>query len=286
MKIKFNRSFPSASILLTIAAAWLLASHPAAGQAVATPDHLDPATGQAAPAEQWLSSDWAGPTSRLATFDVNDMPLTDVAKNLRSQFKESFDLIIPDGWKSPGNPDVSFDLNTVMVTLRMKNVSALELFSAMNLEFETENSPVRWELKNNVQQRPLAILHIIPALVPGVWGAGTARPAEKKSMVYFVGDLLDNRPGNGQGPFGGGPSDTMDKLFDTVSSTYNLAYQSHTDELKYHKEAQLIVVTATPDRIAFVQSTLAALRDKKRLEDSLRAQATAKKPDGAAEATK
>ena len=164
-----------------------VAAQPAAGQAVAgAGDHLDPTTGLPAPAEQWLSSDWAGPTGKIPDVVFDSLPVSEVANRLRAQFKGGFDIIIPNEWKSSGTTDIEFDPSAVLVRLQLHDVSLFQLFGAMNIEFEVENKPVRWELRNNVQ-RPIAVLHVIPALVPGVFAAANHPIQEKKSMVFFVG---------------------------------------------------------------------------------------------------
>ena len=59
----------------------------------------------------------------------------------------------------------------------------------------------------------------------------------------------------------------MEHLFKTLCSVYDMAFHdggppASEADLKFHDEAQLVIVTGTPDRIGFVQSTLAAMREK------------------------
>ena len=51
--------------------------------------------------------------------------------------------------------------------MRLKNVTASEVFNAMNIVFETENTPLRWELRMN-GNRPAAVLYVLPDLLPRV----------------------------------------------------------------------------------------------------------------------
>jgi len=119
----------------------------------------------------------------------------------------------------------------------------------MNLMFEAENAPYRWELKVN-GTRPTAVLRVRPELLPA---EPPARVTPTTRMVYFVGDLLDD------GKFGGV---SMERLVGTVSEVYQMSFGPPKGVLQFHKDAQLLIVTGTPDQISFVQQTLSALRGK------------------------
>ena len=106
------------------------------------------------------------------------------------------------------------------------------MFRAMNLEFEAENTPVRWELKMNGDRR-LALLRVIPALIPSAARDSVPPPVyEKKQTVSFVGDLADSIP----------------ELFRTVLSVYDLAYDSPANRVSWSGELQYHEGAAVADR--------------------------------------
>jgi hypothetical protein len=221
------------------------------------------------PAAQWIAPDWKGPEQVLPDVSFHDTPLSAIARNLRERFKEGFDVIVPSSWESPpvgiSGQVVSFSPDSVSVNLHVENVNAVEVFNAMNLAFEAENAPVRWQLQMN-GDRPLAILRVLPALLPQLAEIankpGSAEPAapppEKKRMVFFVGDLV-------------GPGMDMERLYGTVCEVYDRGYgkplfdnRPQREDIRFHKGAQLIIVNATPDVVDFIRNTLAALREKAR----------------------
>jgi hypothetical protein len=231
------------------------------------------------PAAQWIAPDWKDPAQVLPDVSLDGVPLTEIARMIRGWFKDSVEVIVPASWESPplgANARViNFSLDAVSVHLHVKNVNAEELFNAMNLTFEAENSPVRWQLLMN-GDRPLAVLRVLPALLPGVEeakneGSSTAPaapPPEKKRMVFFVGDLV-------------GEGMNMEKLYRIVCDVYEKGYAgtggpTAQNDIKFHEDAQLLIVNSTPDRVDFVQNTLHALRDKARL-DATAAGSNAKK---------
>ncbi len=234
------------------------------------------------PAAQWIAPDWKDPGQVLPDVRVDGLPLTEIGKRIRVWFKDSIDVIMPASWESPplgaNVRVVNFSLDNVAVNLHVKDVNAEELFNAMNLTFEAENSPVRWQLQMN-GTRPLAVLRVLPALLPWVEEARNERssaapaapPPEKKRMVFFVGDLV-------------GAGMDMNKLYHTVCDVYDKGYSNDggataQNDIKFHEEAQLLIVSATPDRVAFVKDTLLALQGKleKARRDAAAADSNAKK---------
>jgi hypothetical protein len=164
-----------------------------------------------------------------------------------------------------------FDWADVTISLRLKNVTASEIFNAMNLVFETAKTPLRWDMGMN-GNRPTAVLRFLgnqpsvgidPATgLPAPTGLPAFPPAPpEKPMVFFVGDLVGD-------PKSGGMS--MDQLVQTVYEVCNFAQGKI--NISSHKQAQLIVVRGTEEDIQFVQSTLAALREKVRMDEERRAQ--------------
>ncbi len=121
----------------------------------------------------------------------------------------------------------------------------------MNLVFENDRTPLRWELKPAAGARPLVLLRVLPEAAPQPT-PGT-RPAETHRSVYFVGDLI-----------GGGKSGgmTMDKIVKTISDVWPPELGNPDGVIKFHEEAQLLVVNGTPAQLEFVHETLEALQQK------------------------
>jgi hypothetical protein len=178
------------------------------------------------------------------------LPANVVAEHLRTEFKEAFDVLIPSAWASPDNPGRTLEPQSATIRVELKRVKASEVFHAMNLMFEAENAPYRWELKVN-GTRPTAVLRVRPDLLPA--GEPPPRVTPTTRMVYFVGDLLDDGKSGGV---------TMERLVGTVSDVYQMSFGPPKGVLQFHKDAQLLIVTGTPDQISFVQQTLSALRGK------------------------
>jgi len=231
--------------------------------------HVDASTNQfhqtAEP--EWIHPDWSDPGAKLADVSFSGVPITEVANQLRQLFTNAFDVIVPG--VSQTEPTLTADPAGINVNVQLKNVTATELFNAMNLAFEAEHTAVRWELTMN-GSRPTALLRALPSLTPPL-----TPPIEKKPTVYFVGDLV------GEGDHG---TMNMSQLYETVSKVYDMAfgtdktnasqYPSQT-EIKFHVPSQLLIVSATPDRVDFVLQTLKALRDKARLDNAQSAAARA-----------
>ncbi len=268
--MKFRFTFPTSPVLRLALSALALAmagvvpaadqnSAPPPATKLTAPPVIDPATGlPSPPAPLWMDPDWKDPDKILPNVFYDGLPVGEVAKNLRDEFKDAFDVLIPNGWRDPNNnpdPASSFDPQGVSIKLRLKNVTASEIFNAMNLVFESENSPLRWELKMN-GNRPTAVLRVLPALVPPVVSEPPA--AKSKRMIYFVGDLIGDANSVGM---------TMEQIVKTVSEVYQMSYgaTAKPSHLQFHSEAQLLIVNGTMDQIDAVQQTLSALRQKAQL---------------------
>jgi len=216
---------------------------------------IDPATGlpvQQAPS--WKDPNWKDPEKVLPDVSYDGLPLAEVARNLRQQFKDAFDVLIPSSWQNPYNPASTIDPGSFPVKMQLKNVTASEVFNAMNLVFEIENTPVRWELQMN-GKRPTAVIRVVQALVPS-GPVGYVEPPRR--TIYFVGDLVGDEKSGGM---------SIEKLLKTVEEIYQLSYGTPGGVLRFHKEAQLLIVTGTVDQIDFVQQTLSALRQKNDLKE-------------------
>lgn len=215
---------------------------------LATPPAIDPNTGL--PLAPWIDPNWKDPDKILPEVNYDGLPLDEIVRQLRLEFKGEFDVLIPNGWQDPHNRSESVNPQSASIRMQLKNVTASEVFNAMNLVFEAENTPYRWELKRN-GNRPTAILRVLPQYLP--LAAPPPAPLPAKRLVYFVGDLID---------FGKADGMTMEKLVKTLTEVYEMSYGPSKGVIQFHKDAQLIIANGTIDQVGFIQLTLGALREK------------------------
>jgi hypothetical protein len=233
---------------------------PAAEAPAPPPLRMDPATGLPIPPPpaQWVDPNWQEPEKIIHEISFDGLPLAEIARYLREQFKDSFDIIVPGSWQEdPAQPSsVPVYPGDFTIKLQLKNVRASEIFNAMNLVLEGENNPVRWELKMN-GARPIALLRYLPDLLPQ--HVKPPAPEPPKRMIYFVGDLLGDEKSGGM---------SIEQLVKTISEVYDMSYgkAQHGKQLQFHKEAQLLIVNGTAEHITFVQDTLRALRQKAQMD--------------------
>lgn len=265
MKFKSTRRtpalIPTVIVALTMAITPITRAAEGVGAATAPgafayqpPAAVDPATGLPLPAPPWKDPNWKDPEKVLAEVAYDGLPLTEVAKDLRKQFKDAFDVLIPNSWQNPYNPAATIEPGSFPVKMQLKNVSASEVFNAMNTVFDIENTPLRWELQLN-GKRPTAVIRVLPGLVPA--NQPQPPPHQPTRMVFFVGDLLSDEKSGGM---------SINQLVTTVSEVYKMSYGSPEGVLQFHKEAQLLIITGEVDQIQFIQQTLNALKQKGLLE--------------------
>jgi len=211
-------------------------------------------------------TDWKDPDKVLAQVNYDELPITEVGRNLLDQFGGEFDILYPNG---PGLPGKNW--SDISVMLRLKNVKASEIFNAMNMAFETGNTPLHWDLTMN-GHRPTAVLRLIypnnpepTGMIDPSTGLPIARPvvAPDKPMVFFVSDLLGDPKTPGM---------TMEQIVDTVSDVYQTA-NKRPGNIAVHKDAQLLIVRGSDEDFRFIQSILVSLRDKMRLDAQHKAMA-------------
>ncbi|MGA2179698.1 MAG: hypothetical protein ABSH15_08975 [Verrucomicrobiota bacterium] len=238
---------------------------------------LDPVTGlpQSQPTP-WKDLNWKDPDIVLTNVSYDGLPLSEVVRRLQDQFKGCFDVL------TPVNPDWAADWQSIAIRLQLKNVTASEIFNAMNLVFENDRTPLRWELKLN-GKRPTALLRVLaqpsPKNPPPVIDPTTGLPVpppETKRGVYFVGNLLGDEKSGGL---------TMEQLVQTLSEVRQIGFGSE-GGLQFHKQAQLVIVTGTDAEIEFIGNTLTALRQKEELDAVRQAQSKSAESKPKSEATK
>jgi hypothetical protein len=212
---------------------------------------IDPATGLPANGSPpfkdstgtptWIDPSWSGPTNVLSSVRLEQLPLTEVVRYLREQFKNSFDIILPG---SSG----SYDPSQTDVDLQLKDVTAAEIFSAMNLQFEIDKTPLRWELTLN-GSRPTAMLRYLPQLVPP-----PPPPPPETRRVFYVGYLLDASPGTNE----------MAKLSDianVIQATWDDTGMQR-GKINLYPPGQLLIVSGNSDQVDLAEQTLIALKEK------------------------
>lgn len=231
--------------------------NPQTGLPEPMPD-IDPATGLPADGSPpfkdtngvaaWIDPAWKDPAVVLDRVDFQSLPLIEVARQLRERFLqklkvEYFDIILPTA---------SDDPTLITVGLQLNNVTASEIFSAMNLQFELNKTPVRWELTLN-GSRPTAILRDLPQLGPP--------PPPQIRKVFFVGDMLDEYPG----------TNDLNKLGD-ISGKLNDAWDEtgiSRGRVHVYPAGQLLIVSGTPDQVDLAEQILRALKEKEDFKNSL-----------------
>lgn len=217
----------------------------------------------AAPHKNVDVTNW-GPPKTIQKLDYTGLPLSEVANQLKEMFKDEFDILLP-----PQGQGANLDYLNYTIDLHLKDVTAAEIFNAMNLMFDAGHTPVRWDLITN-GNRPTALLRPLTDGMPEIdpsTGLPTSllRPPEKP-MVFFVGDLLGERANGFM---------TMGDVLSTVTDLCRSA--SVTASISGHEQAELLVARGTDSDLKFVQDTLTALRQKVRLDTVHRAEAKAEK---------
>jgi hypothetical protein len=210
------------------------------------PPTLDPATGLPVPppAPQWIDPNWSDPDIVLNDVVYDGLPLSEVARDLRERFKDSFDIL-------PMPKTFGKDWGGETIRLQLKNVRASETFNAMNLVFENDRTPLRWELKQSPGRRGMVQLRVLPEAA--LKDVPQTKPPETHRVVYFVGNLIGDEKSGGM---------TMDQIIKTISEIWPTDFGKPEGAIQFHKDAQLLVVNGTPDQLEFVHQTLAALEQK------------------------
>jgi len=250
MKTK-SRRWPAAAILLLIVSLASVSGQPApkpvpAGNpATGQPPLIDPTTGLPLPQPepQWIDQNWHDPGITLTNVMYDNLPLDEVARDLRARFKDNIDILpMPTAFGNNWGENIS-------IRLQMKNVTATDVFNAMNLVFENDRTPLRWHLMNPSGTRCLVQLCVLPQAAPA-----PQTPAPEVRRVFFVGDCLGEKP----------TGMTMKQIVETVSEIWQKAY-GQSGKIQFYEPAQLIIVTGTQEQIDFINQTVGALRDKANL---------------------
>ena len=215
---------------------------------------IDPQTGLPIPPQpesDWKDANWKDPDIVLADVNFENLPISEIVSFIRERFKGEFDIILPvgvsDGGTFNGMPVAATDWKTeAWLQLHLKNVTASELFNAMNMVFENDKKPLRWELKIN-GHRQVALLRVLVQQNPGL-----ALGQEPTRRIYFVGDLIGDEKNGGM---------SMEQITKTITDVWQMT-DTENGSIQFHKEAQLLIVSGTPNQVEFVEQTLSALQRK------------------------
>ncbi|HEX3625125.1 MAG TPA: hypothetical protein VH280_06855 [Verrucomicrobiae bacterium] len=200
----------------------------------------------------WIDPAWKDPAKILPSVGLPSLPLSEVARYMREQFNNAFDVILP-------GDSAGFDPTQIDIDLQLKNVKASEIFSAMNLQFELNKSPLRWELTVN-GSRQVALLRNLPQLAPQPPPA----PAPVRK-VFYVGDLLDDFPGtNDESKLTSIANVVLSCTTGTtgVKDVWGGKISTRGLKVSEYPPAQLLIVSGTADEVGFAEQTLRALKEK------------------------
>ena len=227
--------------------------NPATIQPVATGAPLiDPATGLPMPAAvpappHWIDENWADPNLVLTNVSYDNLPLSEVARDLREHFKNDFDILpMPQTFGTDWGASMT-------IQLQLKNVKASDVFNAMNLIFENNQAPLRWENKHT-GNRQVVLLRVLPEAAP----QGQPPAVEKHRQIYFIGNLLGDESGGMR----------MDDLIGAIRDAWPSDLGSPTDVFQFHKGAQLLVVNGNREQLRFFDQIFGALQRKVEWERS------------------
>jgi hypothetical protein len=224
------------------------------GQKVIAPQPAKPS------GEKWIDEDWADPGITLKELRYDNLPVSEIANNLRELFKNSVDILIAQKASDEG-----VDPATWTAKFGLHDVKASEVFRAMNELLEAENSPLRWRLKMN-GSRPMALFCVAPELESPPLPGGAIDPTtglpvpmrvnQKKPMVFFVGDLIGDEKEGGL---------TWDHFQNMLT---DIEFRTYKQDfvIGFHKDAQLLIVKGTDEQITFMRQTLQALKARMETE--------------------
>ena len=212
---------------------------------------------------------WEHPMKRMPEVDFDVVPLSEVVEFLQEAYDHQFDAIVPEGriFDEPATLDPSTGLplpapapshietGDQLIDLKLRNVTATEVFKAMNLLFEEQRNQLQWDLVMN-GERSTAVLRVLDYPVKP---EKPPPPPPRKQAIFFVGDLIG--PEN--------PNDlTMESLREVIVEVWfntpkvNEASREETPAINYHEKAELLIMLGTEDEINSVTQTLKALKDR------------------------
>ncbi|MBU6399426.1 MAG: SLBB domain-containing protein [Verrucomicrobia bacterium] len=179
---------------------------------------------------------WKGPDQVVPRIGYGGTPVISIARMLQHEFQDEFDIVVPE---------VEETTSTNPGSLGLRNVTAEEIFAAMNQLFNAQGLPLRWILVNN-GNRPTAVLRQVES------PAGV-RPAEKKAepkqQVVYVGNFVSSK-----WPIG--------RIAETLSEIVTADGPNEGSGrfvVKLHQPTDILVLSGTAAQLEFAGQTLKAL---------------------------
>lgn len=262
------KTYPLFRIIVALVFAVISAASTPAQPAAPNPTQYDPVTGLPIPqTPPWKAPDWKNPDKVLDKVEFNGWDVSVVADYLRKEFTNALDIVVPGTYQFTVNPPSGGGLPAIdpatglpispaskeispgsyNVSLQLRNVTASEIFNAMNMEFEAEHTPVQWRLVMN-GSRPTAVLHVVPE-----WISFKPTSPQLQHKVFFIGDLLG---GKGIGEDEG----QMRLIKEHIGEVLVDTGLGNDVKMQTYSAGKLLVITGTPDQIDLAEQTLRALK--------------------------
>jgi hypothetical protein len=196
--------------------------------------------------------EWKDPDKVLPEVHYDGLPVGEVVLSLLDRFDHQFDVLMPTQWEGNNvtgtidgsKPIERQDWPSIGVNLRLKNVTASEVFNAMNLFFEINGITLRWELMMN-GHRPTALLRVVGLAAPKL-------QEEPKRAIFYVGELMGDEKSGGM---------TMKQILGTLAEVSFADYKREVN-IQCHEGAQMLIVKGTQGEVDLVRETIEALKQK------------------------
>jgi hypothetical protein len=194
---------------------------------------------------------WNKISGKQAEVHPKAVPLAEFTQTAGNAFHNQFDIIWPSADRDP---------STNTVTMRLKDVRAIEIFNAMNLYFEAQNIPARWRLALN-GKRPTAILTTEKSQAPSTPSVEPAR----SHTVFSIADYLYATSPDLYKQSAADLAKTLEAVCGDISSAPQSGPQAGLPAcapvINVHAEAGILVFTGAWEQTQLVHSTLEALKD-------------------------
>jgi len=206
---------------------------------------------------------------RMPEANFDGVPLGEITKYLQKAYDYQFDVIVPErqvidepvaidpttGLPLPAPAPRHIETGDQIIELHLRNVTATEVFKAMNLLFEEQRNQLQWDLVMN-GERSTAVLRVLDYPEER---ETPPPPPPRKQAIFFVGDLIDSDDPNGL---------TLESLRHLLVEVWiqtpkvDEAFRDETPAINYHQKTELLIMLGTEDEINSVTQTLKALKDR------------------------
>jgi len=175
---------------------------------------------------------WKDPGVVMDQVEFKDAKISEIADYLRTACKDKMDVIVPQQYAS------------ILVSLRLKSVTATESFHAMNQLFEAGQYIVRWKLTMSGKRSTAILTELVHA------------PSDATGRtVLYIGHLVGDKKDGGL---------SLREVVDSIEQVARTGgVVSRGFQLQVHEATQLLVVRGTPEEIQFVLKTIEKLEQRK-----------------------